>query len=341
MLMFQHLSVVFRSFDVPRIAQLFALLFIAAWGCSFAAAHPGHSHPKSSPTGTLPAIPATDRTWAAIGGAFRERGMYVMARDGLLQIRRPDDSLVALPIELLGREDQIWIERRRSLIRQIAELNGKISSKKSGEDPLSLPLFAVPPAVNSRDLQLDIEVPDAQWLLAQLEPNGQRDGQKEGEGAKVSPEKIPEIAQAFQAFVKLKAIKTRWDERYFYVESKGLPDHRMMVGITAWQQQVPLPQNYTGHNAWQIPLHPVPAKNPQSTKDKFLRGAIALAVNGIPIFNPLNNRGDDAFLFGELDEFGGHCGRADDYHYHLAPVHLQKTVGPGLPIAYALDGYPI
>ena len=66
-----------------------------------------------------------------------------------------------------------------------------------------------------------------------------------------------------------------------------------------------------------------------------------MAVNGIPIFNPLNNRGDDAYLFGELDEYGGHCGRADDYHYHIAPVHLEKQVGKGNIIAYALDGYPI
>ena len=153
--------------------------------------------------------------------------------------------------------------------------------------------------------------------------------------------KTPEMAKAFEAFVKTKAIQTRWDDRFFYVESNGMPDHPLMIGITAWQQQVPLPQPYTGENAWQIPLRPVPAKKPLSTKGAFLRGAIALAANGIPIFNPLNNRGDDAFLFGELDEYGGHCGRADDYHYHIAPVHLEKQVGPGLPIAYALDGYPI
>lgn len=82
----------------------------------------------------------------------------------------------------------------------------------------------------------------------------------------------------------------------------------------------------------------MPAKNPPSAKRNFLRGAIALPANGIPIFNLLNNRGKDAFLFCELDEFGGHCGRADDYHYHIAPVHLEKTVGKGLPIAYTLDG---
>ncbi len=154
-------------------------------------------------------------------------------------------------------------------------------------------------------------------------------------------DKTPNMAKAFEAFVKLKAIKTRWDNRFFYVESNGLPAHQMMVGITAWQQQVPLPQKYIGENSWQIPLYPIPAKKPQSTKGNFLRGAIALAANGIPIFNPLNNRGEDSFLIGELDEFGGHCGRADDYHYHIAPVHLEKTIGKGLPIAYALDGYPI
>ncbi len=174
---------------------------------------------------------------------------------------------------------------------------------------------------------------DVERLLAQLE--------SKSKGSAVTREQVPDMAKAFEAFVKLKAIMTRWDDRYFYVESKGIPDHRMMVGITAWQQQVPLPQSYFGENAWQIPRHPVPAKRPQSAKGNFLRGAIALAANGVPIFNPLNNRGEDSFLIGELDEFGGHCGRADDYHYHIAPVHLEKTIGKGLPIAYALDGYSI
>ena len=168
-------------------------------------------------------------------------------------------------------------------------------------------------------------------LLAQLTP----DNSPEVEG------KRPEIAKAFDAFLKTKSIHTRWDENFFFVESNGIPSHPMMVGITAWQQQVPLPQPYSGENAWRIPLRPVPAKNPLSTKNRFLRGAIALAANGIPIFNPLNNRGEDSYMIGELDEFGGHCGRADDYHYHVAPVHLEKTIGKGLPIAYALDGYPI
>ncbi len=148
----------------------------------------------------------------------------------------------------------------------------------------------------------------------------------------------PAQSKAFQAFPKL---ELRWDKDFLFVGSHGLPDHNMMIGITAWQQQVPLPQDYTGDNAWRVPLHPVPAKEPASIKGRFLRGAIALAVNGIPIFNPQNNRGEVSQEIGELDQWGGHCGRADDYHYHAAPLHLQSVLGKGLPIAYALDGYPI
>ena len=136
-------------------------------------------------------------------------------------------------------------------------------------------------------------------------------------------------------------VTVTWDDQYLYVQNNGLPDHGMMVGITSWQQQVPLPQPYFGENAWAIPLHPVPAKNPRPIKNDFLRGAIAVGVDGIPIFNPQNNRGEISQQIGELDLWGGHCGRADDYHYHVAPLVLQSVVGKNLPIAYALDGYPI
>lgn len=152
----------------------------------------------------------------------------------------------------------------------------------------------------------------------------------------------PAIADSFEPFAKKNALKYRQDEQFFYVETSAMPDHKMMVGITAWQQQVPIPQPYFGNNAWRIPLEPVVAKKPLSAKSHFFRGAIALAANGIPIFNPIKNDGKtDTLIAGELDEFGGHCGRADDYHYHIAPTHLQKIVGQDKPVAYALDGYAI
>jgi Raf kinase inhibitor-like YbhB/YbcL family protein len=148
-----------------------------------------------------------------------------------------------------------------------------------------------------------------------------------------------QVATAFQAFAS--TVKTRSDARAFYVESNGIPDRPMMVGITNWQQQVPLPQTYTGQNAWQFPLTPVPAATPLSAQNHFFRGAMAIAADGVPIFNALNNRGEDSYKIGELDQFGGHCGRADDYHYHIAPLHLVKIVGQDKPIAYALDGYAL
>jgi len=149
----------------------------------------------------------------------------------------------------------------------------------------------------------------------------------------------PAAAAPFEAFAP--KVRTRNDAQYLYVESDGLPEHQVMVGIKSWQQQVPIAQPYYSENAWRIPLNPVVAATPISARTALFTGAIALAANGIPIFNALNNRGVDSYSIGELDQFGGHCGRADDYHYHAAPVHLQAQVGAGLPIGYALDGFPL
>lgn len=154
---------------------------------------------------------------------------------------------------------------------------------------------------------------------------------------------LPWQATSFGFFAPFVTVRT--DDRWLFVESDGLPhpplEFTMMKGIRTWQQQVPLPQPYRGANAWQIPLRPVLAADPVSARTHLRRGAIALAANGIPIFNALNNRGADSLAIGELDEFGGHCGRADDYHYHAAPLALQAVVGRGNPIAWGLDGLPI
>lgn len=135
------------------------------------------------------------------------------------------------------------------------------------------------------------------------------------------------------------AVSTSSDPNYYYVSANGFPNHNMMIGITSWQQQVPIPQTYTGSNSWSIPLQPEYAASPLSTKTHMMKGAVAIAVNGIPIFNALNNRGEDSYLIGELDNWGGHCGRADDYHYHAAPMHLGSIAA--LPIAFALDGFAV
>lgn len=157
-------------------------------------------------------------------------------------------------------------------------------------------------------------------------------------------------------------VRFYWDDAWFYVESDGMPDRDLMpdlmVGIRSWQQQIPLPVSYFGGttnpernagslgygqpNVWKLPLVPVPAASPLPLSgSNFQRGAVAIGVDGIPIFNPRNNRGEFSQAIGELDHYGGHVGRADDFHYHIGPVHLQFVAGDDLPVAWALDGYPI
>ena len=137
------------------------------------------------------------------------------------------------------------------------------------------------------------------------------------------------------------AVKVMKSGNYYLVECDAMqPVPNVMVGITGWQQQVPVPQKYSGTNAWKIPVKPKLASTPFPASS-WLDAAIALAVNGVPIFNAASNTGINAAADGQLDKWGGHCGRADDYHYHVAPLHLVSVVGQSNPIAYALDGFPI
>ena len=161
-------------------------------------------------------------------------------------------------------------------------------------------------------------------------------------------------------------VRYYWDGTTFYEESDNAPDPAMMptpmVGITSWQQQIPVPTAYFASttnpegstsslgygqpNYWRLPLVPAPSASPiPISAGNFQRGAVALAANGIAIFNPKNNTGRVSYEIGELDAYGGHCGLADDYHYHIIPTHLLSAFGGVLsndkPVAWSLDGYPI
>ena len=135
---------------------------------------------------------------------------------------------------------------------------------------------------------------------------------------------------------------------YGRLASMGLPAHAMMNGITASNLQVPLATHFTGDNAWKIPLTPALAAVSTAVTD----GPIGVAVNGVPIFNPCKqggcsagNGGGDTKVLGELDVCNGHAGRADDYHYHAAPVCLMADQAASYwdthPIGWALDGFAI
>jgi phosphatidylethanolamine-binding protein (PEBP) family uncharacterized protein len=135
------------------------------------------------------------------------------------------------------------------------------------------------------------------------------------------------------------------DATYAYLGSLGIAGHTMMDGITATNLQVPVPQNFNGANGWKIPLAPAVAATTVTAVD----GPIGVAINGVPIFNPCKQGGcqnGDTKVLGELDRCNGHSGRADDYHYHAAPVCMMAGQ-PDLhywdthPLGWALDGFAI
>ena len=72
------------------------------------------------------------------------------------------------------------------------------------------------------------------------------------------------------------------DSSYAYIASDGLATHTMMNGITATNLQVPVASNFSGANAWKIPLAPAIAATTTTAVD----GPIGVAINGVPIFNP-------------------------------------------------------
>ncbi|GAB2183059.1 YHYH protein [Roseibium sp. LAB1] len=131
--------------------------------------------------------------------------------------------------------------------------------------------------------------------------------------------------------------------------SNGLPgpEDPLMRGILATNQQFPSVHHYE----YEILLDPALARQPTKTG----AGPVGVAVNGVPIFDPSTQGPADrktgkrpnAFESGELDVCGGHAGRGDDYHYHIAPKCLIEDLGKDWvevnkkPVGYAMDGFPI
>lgn len=265
------------------------------------------------------------------------QGAFLMMKDGWVYIETSEKEMHKYPLGQFSEIDQEVIHQKQAIVHAlnqfpIADPRNKVFHQVFLLMAFSLLLLISIYKIKFNSQYRPVFLLSAMILLVALYSF------KDALQALITTDPLF-IESAFDPFKP--NVNTYWDEEYFYVESKGIPAHQMMVGITSWQQQVPIPQCYTGTNAWSIPLHPVLASSPLSTAEHFMKGAIALAANGVPIFNARNNQGIDSYLAGELDAFGGHCGRADDYHYHIAPLHLEDATSDILPIAFALDGFAV
>ncbi len=289
---------------------------------------------------------ANERTWTLSGGAEKINGTFLAWQDNVVLIEESSGAIIRVPQEKLSPEDYAVAQQ---YIKRISALNHTVKNTGQTEHPtdhhhnktaywlllltIVSVLFIVAAKFISSKRGWALLLLCAGGLLAGFTPQ-----------LKHALLTITDPLFVDSAFTPFKPeVNTRWDSTYFYVESKGIPNtHSMMTGITKWQQQVTIPQCYIDTNAWSIPLNPVIAANPVPVSPShFIRGAIALAVNGVPIFNPYTNTGVDAFLDGQLDNWGGHSGRADDYHYHTAPLHLYNHVNVTQPIAFGLDGFAV
>lgn len=152
------------------------------------------------------------------------------------------------------------------------------------------------------------------------------------------PNNVSDMTAAFAPYTP--HVSTSNDGTTFFVEADAIANHEMMKGITAWIDQFPVYQKMTGSNSWQIPIAPSYSTAGYTITDHFRKYAIGVAANGIAIFNPYNASNLISADIGELDEFGGHAGTGDDYHYHAAPTHLDNGTTPTI-VAYALDGFPV
>lgn len=317
-----------------RLQWMVGMLIVSFAGFSFVCAHTGYDQSSCY------------RIWKDVQMDLEIEGEFVIAKNGEVQLRKRDNRLIWVSLHRLCEADQAWVQTRLDQINQLNRNVISVSQPQSKADIFILILlgccfFAIVGVVWTCRAKVVVPLLYVAAIALPFFIVGCY-----GVKSKMSvthPQPRHDVNQLEKLFEKFRkdGVTFRADDDYFYVESNAFPSHPMMVGIQSWQQQVPLPQPYTGNNAWRLPLLPVVADRAISAKKALYRGAIALAVNGVPIFNALNNRGEDTFLAGELDSYGGHCGRGDDYHYHIAPVHLEAIVGKGNPIAFALDGFPL
>jgi hypothetical protein len=130
---------------------------------------------------------------------------------------------------------------------------------------------------------------------------------------------------------------------YMVVLSNGIPDHGTgtfpMTIDTNHDGRPDNPNSITAQNyQFKIPLLP---KKAVKTTDLPM-GPIAVTLDGVVFFNPLNAEGQDAVKVEVFDSCQGHPEMQGRYHYHQLSHCLDiDNAGHSHIVGYAFDGFAI
>ncbi len=168
----------------------------------------------------------------------------------------------------------------------------------------------------------------------------------------------PEVARASSRCASVEAsvaeagfsdsVSVVCDHDFALIHADTFPQHELMNGIVNSNEQVPIPaKDYVA---------PIPLQSALSDQALTRDAALAIAVNGVPIFDYTGggemSQADlhhaqtqhDTLLTEQLDHCGGHAGRGDDYHYHVSPkcmIEQMENKGDDAILGWAFDGFPL
>lgn len=342
------------------------LLFLSLIATHFLMAHVGgHDHHN-----------ANLKTWTFDDGSTIQ-GNYSLSKNGNVYIETSNHTVIAYPVETLAQKDEQYVQQKMKEVQKINGVSTEVENHKeqpsknessNAEIPIYLYfllggvlVFQVFIFMRTRGTKSNatstiiVTLITVSVIIAACNKKGCTDPLAENYSEKAKKDDgsctyqfsysespnandVNVMSAAFAPYAP--HVSTSSNGTTFYVEADAIPNHDMMTGITAWIDQFPVYQKMSGNNSWQIPIAPSYSDAGYNIVDNFRKYAIGLAANGIAIFNPYNATGEISADIGELDEYGGHAGTGDDYHYHLPPTHLDNPNAPTI-IAYALDGFPV
>lgn len=156
-----------------------------------------------------------------------------------------------------------------------------------------------------------------------------------------------DLPEAYENFYNVEDVYR--DGNFIVIETKGVPDHNSPY----FAQTDSRYEAYNGTNpnfrlnpnriqeqslTFRIPANPQAATNKRPTA----LGPIGVAINGVAIYNqyagpnqPLTNE------INSFDQYLGHPGGTDQYHYHIEPLFLTNKYGKESLIGFLLDGFPV